>query len=145
MALKKVDAQFVLDIILPKNMYSDPNTPTDSEATALYSLWKESPPGGVDRFIVPAQHKPLINAWKAKGLVHGFSDSLELTDKGRKLIIEMVTNEPNSFEKKAQMPRYSDVRAKKEALKEARVKKSSINGSRPFNMRKIRSDSKRIR
>lgn len=144
MALKRVDAQFVLDIILPKNMYTDHSAPNDAEANALYSLWKDSPPGG-DNFVVPTHHRHLINAWKAKGLVQGFSDSLSLTDKGRKLIIEMVTNEPNSFAKNAKAPRYSEVRAKKAASKKPRTKQASNPGPKAFNMRKSRNDGKRIR
>ena len=65
MSKKKRDAQVILDIILPKNISIDGKMPTDAEAGALYSMWKESPPGS-SSFSVPAKYKKLVNSWKIK-------------------------------------------------------------------------------
>lgn len=135
MALKKVDAQIILDIILPKEMM-DPNSPSDREAEALYTMWKSSPPG-VETFSVPMEHKGLINQWKSKGLVSGFSDSLSLTDKGKSVIIEMVTSEPNAFEKSAKAPSYSQVKAKKKSSG-----KTGIKQAQAYNRKRIANASK---
>lgn len=134
----KKKAQIMLDIILPKNIRMDRNSPTDNEAGALYSMWKSSPPN-TQTFKVPDEYRRHINAWKSKGLVEGFSDSLFLTDKGKKLIIEMVTSEPNSFCKNASGPVYSQVKAQKEAIKNAnKIKGASKNKRESFNLKKER-------
>ena len=133
MALKKVDAQLILDIILPKEFNMRTNGgPNDKEANALYDLWKGSP-SGCDSFEVPDNNRHYINSWKASGLVEGFSGSLNLTDKGKKLIIEMVTNQPNSFSKEAKAPKYSEVRAKKSM---SNIKRASKEESKGFNLRR---------
>ena len=106
-------AQILLDIILP-NFVLDPNMPTDDEASALYEMWKRAPQG--EKSFAHGD-RSMVNAWKAKGLVDGISDCLSLTDKGRKVIRDMVTNEPNSFDKTAKMPAYSNI---KEAQKKRR-------------------------
>ena len=140
MALKRVDAQIILDIILPKEMkMHDPNNPSDREVEALYAMWKTSPPGA-NVFSVPVEHRGLINQWKAKGLVSGFSDSLSLTDKGKKVIIEMVTNEPNAFEKSAKAPSYSQVKAKKDSTGKTGVKRASKEGH-PYNRKRMLDDT----
>lgn len=131
----KKTSQFILDIVLPKEFKMDTRRgPNDVEANALYSLWKNSKPGQ-EAFEVPNEHKQHINGWKANGLVEGFSNGLKLTDKGRKMIIEMVTSEPNAFEKNARSPLYSEVKAKKTEATKARITRSS-GASRPSYNRK---------
>lgn len=109
MSKKKMskEAQVILDLIMPK-LVMDHNMPTDKEASALYNLWKSSPEG-TDVF--SSKDKDMVQSWKIKGLVDGMSSSLALTDKGRKLIMDMVTNEPNRFDKSAESPRYNKIKA----------------------------------
>ena len=136
--MPKRKAQIMLDIILPKNIRLDSSSPSDVEASALYDMWRESPPG-TNAFSVPKGMLRHINAWKTKGLVEGFSNSLALTDKGRKLINEMVTSEPNSFEKKASMPKYSTIKAHKRLINSRRLKAASKQ-AKPFNLRRERDE-----
>lgn len=141
MADKK--AQIMLDIILPKHISLDPKAPSDTEAAALYKLWKGSPPG-TESFRVPPGMIEHMSSWKIKGLVDGMSDGVVLTDKGRKLIIEMVTNEPNAFAKEAEAPRYSVVKAKKSGPSARKMgKAASSSRAKPFNMRKFRNANNR--
>jgi hypothetical protein len=124
-------SQFILDIILPKTRRADPMQPTDDEAGALYSLWKNSPPGAAS-FSLPREQKHMLSAWKVKGLVDGMADQLRLTDRGRKLIIEMVTSEPNAFSKGTTLS-YGDIRSKKRSENERR-----LMTRKAFNMKRIR-------
>lgn len=127
-------SQFILDIIMPRPKMSDPSMPSDAEAGALYSLWKSSPPG-TNTFSVPIEHRSMISAWKVKGLVDGMAEQLCLTDKGKKLIVEMVTNEPNAFSKKSASLSYNEIRSKKKQDNERRMSKKA------FNIRRQLSDS----
>lgn len=139
--MPKRKAQIMLDIILPKNIRMDSSSPSDVEASALYEMWKSSPPG-TKEFMVPKTMVRHINAWKANGLVAGFSNSLSLTDKGKKLINEMVTSEPNSFDKRASKPKYSSVKARKRQINSRKLKAASKQ-VRPFNLRRQRDEGNR--
>jgi hypothetical protein len=111
---------------------------SDKEAAALYDLWKSSPAGK----LVPSATPPdTVMALKMKGYVRGFGDSLELTSSGQRLIREMATHEPNSFEKNAKTPPYSKIRDKKASRpRQTHVakqsKQASLNEARPFNLRR---------
>lgn len=116
------ESQYILDIILPKNFRPSRNLPTNEEASVLFSLWKRCPGDLV--FALNENEKKFMNAWKAKGLVSGMSDSLQLTDKGKHIIVEMVTNEPNSFDKNATSKKYSDIVEAKKTHNEKLTKKA---------------------
>ena len=126
----KKKGQFILDIILPKDFRPAKSLPTDEEAKALYSMWKTSPTGTGRFSLKDDDSRRFLNAWKVKGLVSGISDNLELTERGRKLIVEMVTNEPNAFSSSARIPSYSEI---------VRVKTAEKEGKREaFNLRRRR-------
>lgn len=108
---------------------------SDAEATLLYSMWKNAPPGA-KAFKVPAgADNKYATGLKSKGYIVGFGDGLEITDKGRKVIVEMVTNEPNAFSKKASVP-YSQLKKKASRPKQSLVKKASRESKPAFNLRK---------
>jgi hypothetical protein len=119
----------------------------DDEASLLYDIWKSAPPGS-KVFAAPQgidQRKVL--ALKAKGFIAGFGDRLELTERGRRIVVEMVTHEPNAFEVKQASMTYSEI--KKNGCKrpiQSLIKKhaqAEKKDERPaFNLR--RESSKRI-
>ena len=82
----------------------------DDEATLLYNIWKASPPGS-NVFAPPnGSDERKVMALKAKGFISGFGNRLEMTEKGRRIVVEMVTHEPNAFEVKQAMSSYSDIK-----------------------------------
>jgi len=122
----KKESQFILDIILPKDFRPTRNMPTDDEAKALYAMWKTSPTG-TGKFSLNDADKNFLSSWKIKGLVSGIANSVELTDKGKKLIVEMVTNEPNAFSS-SMPPSYSEVTKTKCAEKSGKsMSKEAFN------------------
>ena len=110
---------------------------TDSEAQCLYSLWKGAPKGSKE--FSPAGDQKSILALKTKGYVAGGLGTLKITEKGRKVIIEMATNEPNAFDKQAQMPTYSEIKSAKQRPRQTFIKKSSSEPVKPFNLAKRRA------
>jgi len=111
---------------------------SDEEAESLYLLWKNSPAGGI--LTASSKEGDAIMGLKAKGYVRGFGNSLELTQLGKRLIREMATHEPNSFEKNAKVPSYSEIKNKKASRpRQSHVAKQSKVASRQgsvFNLRK---------
>lgn len=111
----------LLRIVIPMQQY-DPMALTDAEADFLYAMWKGAAPGS-KVFSSKGMDTGHIFRLKDKGYLQGPGQDVELTAKGKKLIIEMVTNEPNSFLKQAGSAKdvqYREVRAKKEAAKRPR-------------------------
>ncbi len=135
-------AQSLLDFILPK-LYVDGAVLSDTEASTLYRLWNESPTGA-RVFRVPSEiDKKAIFALKTKGYLAGYGESIELTDKGRKILVEMVTNEPNALEKKSEIS-YSKIKAKhaNSRPRQAFVKRASADETmKPFNLNKQRQSN----
>lgn len=130
---QKKESQGLLDFFLPKN-FSVPSRLTDDEAELLYKIWK-STPNGTNTFSLPNESDTRkVTALKTKGYIAGYGDSLEFTERGKKVIVEMVTNEPNSFDKKAVHPRYNTIKAKR-GRKDQTVKKASKENHKPFNLR----------
>lgn len=85
---------------------------TDEEAELLYKAWKQSPPGAAHIKVGQDADTRYLSSLKTKGYIAGFGDHLEITPKGKKLIVEMVMHEPNSFDRNGQMPAYSGIKAK---------------------------------
>jgi hypothetical protein len=109
---------------------------SDAEAKLLYSMWREAPPGARAFSLPSGADARYATALKSKGYVVGFGDNLEITEKGRKVIVEIVTNEPNAFSKKASLAPYSQIRKKANGRpRQTHVKKASAE-DRPFNLRK---------
>jgi hypothetical protein len=95
---------------------------TDDDASALFSAWTDSPPGGDLVVAGEVGHK-----LKTKGLVKTRGGRFALTPEGRKIIVEMVTNCPNKFNVTEEMPSYRQIkaRAKRRPL-QSLVKKASL-------------------
>jgi len=109
---------------------------TDEEATFLYNLWKQ---GASNSLEVIASNSKCINALKTKGYLAGFGSGLEITPRGKKVIVEMVMHEPNSFDKKGQMPTYSGIKAKTASQRKRQTflaKKASLDNCPVFNLYK---------
>lgn len=135
---KSTTAQSLFDLIFPKSMRIQAGL-SDSEAHLLYNMWKGSPAGATN-FMVPAgSDKRNVSALKTKGYLSGFGDGLELTERGKKVIVEMVTHEPNAFEKHAKEVSYTGIKSKSASRpKQSFLKKASKEPkkSKTFNLRK---------
>lgn len=108
---------------------------TDDEAQTLYNLWKTSKPG--ERKFVPASKGEIV-ALKAKGYLAGTTE-VELTDRGRKVIVEMVTREPSILEKSSDPPPYSKIKAMaKRRPRQSFIEKKAGLESKPFNLKSQR-------
>ena len=112
---------------------------SDQEAKLLYDLWKASPAGG-KLAVAGGQNETLTNL-KIKGYLSGLGDCLKLTQRGQRLIREMAIWEPNSFEKKAEMPPYSKIKDKKASRpRQTHVAKQSKQAAlveeKVFNLRR---------
>lgn len=131
--------QSLLDFFLPKFHRDGPGI-TDTEAKALYSMWKSSPPGS--KTFACAGSEGVITPLQLKGYVSGGNNGeVALTERGRKVIIEMVTNEPNALDKKADVT-YSSIQAKAKAGKrqiQSFTKKASFN-LREQSLRNMRGE-----
>jgi len=112
---------------------------TDEEARVLYDLWKTSKLG--DRRFVPGRSE--INSLKAKGYLSGAME-LELTPRGKKVIVEMVTNEPSVLEKSSEPPPYSKIKAAaKKRPRQSFLQKKGSKEERAFNLRNTREAMKK--
>lgn len=109
--IQPASAQSLFDIIFPKEARTNANL-SDGEASFLYTLWKSAPTGATSFQVPPNADRKHVTALKTKGYLSGFGEGIELTDQGKKIIVEMVTHEPNSFEKHAQDVSYSGIKAK---------------------------------
>jgi hypothetical protein len=130
------ESQSLFDIIFPKSLRYQSGL-SDAEASVIYGVWKNSPVGA---FVLPGDtDKKLVNSLKIKGYLAGFGSDLELTDKGKKVIVEMVTHEPNAFEKHAKDVSYSNIRSKSASRRPRQAffkKKASLEKpSKVFNLR----------
>ena len=103
-------SQSLFDFIFPKTMRNQAGL-SDTEANALYTLWKNSPKGATRFAATEGIDSHSLVALKTKGYLVGFGNSLELTEKGKKIIVEMATHEPNAFEKHAETLSYSGIKA----------------------------------
>jgi hypothetical protein len=134
------EAQSLLDLIMPR-LYIDATRLSDTEASTLYKLWNSSPTGARAFRVPEGIDSRTIFALKTKGYVSGFGDSLELTDKGRKILVEMVTNEPNALEKKSEIS-YSKIQEKKahQRPRQSLVKRASAEVKK-YNLSRSRKNA----
>ena len=130
--------QSLFDLLFPKSLRVQVGL-TDIEANALYTLWKNSPAGATSFAIKADMDNRTLTALKTKGYLAGVGGEIELTDKGKKVIVEMVTHEPNAFSKQASEISYSGIKSKSAANKrprQAHVKKVASKNEKVFNLRK---------
>jgi DNA-binding PadR family transcriptional regulator len=105
----------------------DPVLPIDdTSAETLYNIWKGS--SGKD-----AKN---ISKLVDKGYIRKTGEIIELTEKGKNLILEMGLSSPNSFAKTT-MPTYSEIKTKS-AKRERKtfIKKASFWGPPKVDLRK---------
>lgn len=114
------ESQTLFDIIRLLPMRNEPSI-SDGEAEALYRLWLQMAPGSTK--VANSDNKD-IRSLVAKGLVRTSIGGVEITDKGRQVIVEMVTHAPNALDGEAKMPSYRDIRAKVARSKQTFVKKA---------------------
>jgi hypothetical protein len=121
---------------------------TDAEAKTLYDLWKNAPVGAKKFAINDDMDRSQITSLKTKGYLTGFGNGIELTSKGKKVIVEMVTHESNAFEKRASELSYSKIKAnanrrprqsllRKKASKEVKDKVFNLRKASILRMSKI--------
>ena len=129
--------QSLFDLVFPKNMRLQAGL-TDSEAQALYNLWKGSPIGTTKFAMGENIDKNQILALKTKGYLVGYGDNIQLTSKGKKVIVEMATHEPNAFEKHAGELTYSGIKSKANTRPRQAFFKKQANKKqgKVFNLRK---------
>jgi hypothetical protein len=114
---------------LPSFSFLRRNAVSDEEAVKLYEMWAKSPPGGE---IVAARAE--AKALEAKGLIRargmqeGTACRFALTPEGKKIIIEMVTNVPNSFQADAKLPSYSKIKSKAKRARQTFIKRAGREG-----------------
>lgn len=132
------EAQSLFDLIFPKQMRVQAGL-SDDEASFLYNMWKTAPVGSTSFSVPPNADKKHVSALKVKGYLSGFGASTELTEKGKKVIVEMVTAEPNSFEKQAKDVSYSSIKSKSAHGRpiQAFLKKASKATVPSFNLRRM--------
>jgi hypothetical protein len=129
------EAQSLFELVFPK--LRNVICLTDEEAEFLYTAWKQMPKGASHFAMAPASNVKCVNALKTKGYLAGFGDQLEITPKGKKLIVEMVMHEPNDFDKNGQMPPYSNIKAKTASQRQRQTfvtKKASLYNPPVFNL-----------
>lgn len=129
-------AQSLFDLLKPR-LKTENSYLSDEEAGMLYAMWKDAPPGS-NVFPLPAgADKRMVMALKSKGMLSGYGEALEITDKGRKVIIEMVTNERNAFEKKSETISYNAIKQKAKNKSRTGLRKHAGKRSetKPFNLR----------
>jgi hypothetical protein len=121
----------MLELLVPMNhfnQFQNSFSVDDKEASFLYGLWKESSPG-TNKFKISNKDAGLISNLKKKGYISSSGDNLEFTDKAKKIIIEMVTNEPNALEKNSASLSYSKIKdknaSKKRSSNQAFLKKKA--------------------
>lgn len=131
------EAQSLFDLIFPKDMRAQIGL-SDAEAGVIYKMWKNSPPGA-QQFAVPAEtDRGIVSSLKTKGYVAGFGNGIELTEKGKKVIVEMVTHEPNSFEKHAAEVSYNTIKAQtSKRPRQAFIKKQASKEPKSFNLKRV--------
>jgi len=132
--------QSLFDILFPKSLRIQAGL-SDAEANTLYNLWKGSPAGATTLQAQAGIEASNLNGLKTKGYLAGFGNSLELTENGKKVIVEMVTHEPNAFEKHAKEVSYSGIKAKSANARprQSFLKKASkeeMKEPKVFNLRK---------
>jgi len=142
--VQRIDTQ-AYDIWVLRPMRSSSYGLTDEEANALYAMWKATPSGV--KTLDPVGDEKVIRALKSKGYLSVLGGPLELTEKGRKIIVEMVTHEPNALQKDSQMPAYSEIKGSQRRAKQTftgRVKKRADKEdeeARSFNLRRQRREA----
>lgn len=135
--MQKKAQQSLFDLIFPKQQRQQAGL-SDDEAGLIYQMWKNAPTGA-QSFVVPADaDSRTVFALKEKGYLFGMGPGLELTDKGKKVIVEMVTHEPNAFLKQARDVQYSSIKASTRP-RQSLVKKQKVASKAPepptFNLR----------
>lgn len=139
----KVEAQSIMDLLrmLPRFVEYPIS---DKEAATLYDMWQKAPPGQ-DALIanISDADSKVMAALLNKGYIKQSGPALAITDKGRKIIVEMVTSAPNALDKKAKMPTYRQIKTKTaRSSSQTFTKRASQNKSEPFNLKKRQASKK---
>lgn len=109
----------------------------DKAAETLYNLWKNN----LDRKIAANTDSKNLSTLIEKGYIRKTGEIIELTDKGRNLVLEMGLSSPNSFAK-APMPTYSEIKTKSAKRDRKTFTKKASNDIPAFNLKKVRSDDR---
>jgi len=131
------EGQF-MDILLLRNIMESFSL-SDAEAKALYKGWEETPPGSkvLDAMAIGEKYLPALNK---KKYIERKADGFVLTERGRKVIIEMVTNQPNAFEKEPERPSYSQIKKKSAGIN----KRALLKRKKAYNLKEAKQDAIRL-
>lgn len=108
---------------LPGGFLPRGNLISDAEAKVLYEAWRSSPPGE-DLSIANVHAKPLVSKGLLRKKSLQGSAQYSLTPEGRKILVEMVTNEPSRFCPDSNMPPYREIKAKAARARRSFIKKA---------------------
>ena len=107
------------------------NRISDDEALALYNAWRDTPPGE-DIVADGSSMRTLVSKGflKPRGRQEGTASKFALTQEGRMILVEMVTNLPNALTPDAEMPTYSKIKSRAKRARQTFLKKASYDGIR---------------
>lgn len=112
-----------LTLIGLPNFFMKKNKITDEEATTLYKLWASSPPGQ-DIVAEGASVNNLITKGLLKPRSIQEGSRYALTQEGRIILIEMVTNMPSFLKVDKELPKLSSIRSRAKRERQTFVKKA---------------------
>lgn len=115
---------------LPDFFFNKKNRVTDDEAATLYKIWASSPPGQdivaegstVNNLVTKGLIKP-------RGLQEGSGSRYSLTQEGRIILIEMVTNLPSVLKVDKEIPKLSKIRSRAKRARQTFVKRAEREGT----------------
>jgi len=123
----------------PKNVV----TASNKDAHALYALWERGFQSNgkfdiaktIDASTLTSRE---ITRLKTMGLVTGNSDKVQITERGKKVLVTMTLSEPNNFQLKAEKKPYNEILASMDRKKKGglRCAKYAANNSNCLNLRK---------
>lgn len=109
----------------------------DKSAETLYNIWKENS----NKELTANGDNKSLSTLVEKGYVRKLGNSIELTEKGKTLILEMGLNSPNAL-CKVPMPTYSDIKTKSAKRDRKTFVKKAAKEIPAFNLKKVRSDDR---
>lgn len=116
----------------------DPVLPIDDKsADTLYNIWKHSTNNQLE---INSENENMTKLLET-GYIRKSGDIVEITDKGKNLVLEMGLGRPNSFSTEPE-PSYSDIkkRASQRNRKRVTFTKKASKEIEPFNLKKARSN-----
>lgn len=103
----------------------------DKSAETLYNLWKSNTE---KKITATTSDQKSLTTLVEKGYVRKAGNSVELTEKGKTLVLEIGLSSPNAL-CKAPMPTYSDIKTKSAKRERRTFVKKASNDIPAFNLK----------